>query len=233
MQKVELSLQELAILSSCLGNGEGLGPILTFYHPEKAQGMIDRATKLLEADFGTHAIDKQAVASHEAGHGVIAHLVGYRVKNVGVWEDKSRWTGCVEVDYSNLANRGDTWLWSEALVKIAGYIGERLSEKDHPAITVHEKLHCMAISGYFDELHGSTPGHHFTQALTQCQEALEANREVFEEITYRLLATNRVSSTEINTLMEGAVQLPMSLFYEPTQEPNAKGNHGPSIDIHA
>lgn len=206
-----MQTEELTILEGCIGTPEGLELVLHFYHPQKAQGMIGRATKLLEAHFGTHTMDKPEVAVHEAGHGVIAHLVGYRVKNVGVWlESKGRWAGSVEVDDSNSGKPGDVWLWREALVRIAGFIAERLSGKDHPTTTVHEKLHCLAISRYFDELNGSPAGHHFTRAVNQCQEALETNREILEEISWRLLATNRVSSAEINSLMEGVAPLPIS-----------------------
>lgn len=215
--------EELAILDSCLGPSEGLRPVLPFYHRGKTKGMIERGIKLMEGHFGTHTIDKPDVAAHEAGHAVITRLVGFRVKNVAVWiESGNQWAGNVEVDDSKVRGLGDVWLWSEALGRIAGYAGERLVGKDHPSTVVHEKLHCLAICRYFDELR-NVPGH-FTRALDQCEEALEANREVFEEISYRLLATNRVSGAEILDLMEGAVPLPQN-FYE--------GNHEPAIDIHA
>lgn len=224
-----MSPQEVATLNGCIGHLQGLALVLPFYHSGKSQAMIDKATKSLEVHFGSQTINKPDVTTHEAGHGVIAHLVGYRVKNIGVWlESGDRWTGSVEVDDSNSGKPGDAWLWREALVRIAGYIAERLAGKDHPARTVHEKLHCLAIGRYFGELYGAPANHYFTRAINQCQEALEANQEILEEISWRLLAMNRVRGAEISSLMEGAVPLPANLLYESTYEPSARGNREPN-----
>jgi hypothetical protein len=213
-----MQTEELTILEGCIGAPEGLGPVLPFYQPRqgrdhapKAQRMINAATVPLVKRYGAYEANKQCVSFHEAGHAVIAHLVGYRVKNVGVYmEVGNQWVGSVIVDDTNSGKPSDLWLRKEALVRIAGYIGERLADRDHPTSSVHEKLHSLVICRYFDDLHGTESGYHFTQALSQCEAALESNREVFEEIGWRLLATNRVGASEINNLMEGAKPLTLS-----------------------
>ena len=218
-----INKDEMEALNSCIRDSgmDALSLVLELYKPTrnfeyvpKVQRLIDAATNISTQRHGEHPADKLELSAHEASHGLVGHLVGFEVGDIQVWAEINPLRGMVDFAHTGKKNESiEMALWKDALVSVAGFVGEKAINQLHPTSSVHEKIRGLIITGWLDEKSKDPPGSHFERALGFCEEVLHTNREVFDEMRFQLLNTGRISKADAVSFLANVKLVPLPALH--------------------
>lgn len=164
-------------------------------------------------DPGTRA----QAAAHEAGHIVVAAVLGERIVSARVDRRKCRgravWVGNTERAGGPVIGRY-TDVRAEpvnglhmAASELAGYAGECAVGLGHPSSSIDERAKAQQICETVDKTLAMRDGESGAGVMGFCQEAIRANRSQFDLIRAALMRATKLHGGEARRHLEGLTRI--------------------------
>lgn len=154
---------------------------------------------------GADPCTRAQAAAHEAGHVLVAHVLGERIKGARIARQDdhgcARWIGCAQYEAAHgmqlvhAATNPELVLRSAAM-NLAGFAGEEFAGLSHRASSVDERYKATAYCTAVAEAHGFELDGVASAVHAYCIEVLTRNRPAFDVVRGHLYRSKRLHSHE-------------------------------------
>ncbi|ABB09235.1 hypothetical protein [Burkholderia lata] len=155
----------------------------------------------LRAVHGDDPCTREQTAAHEAGHTIIAMAFGWKFLGAHIRPQDSAWIGSTICAHSltgrphDLNNTADIF-FAEAVMDLAGLVGERVAGHSHPLSSFFEVKNAAARCSALDVFTGDAPMSHFARALALATSEIQANAATFEVLRAHFRRSKRLTPAE-------------------------------------